>query len=306
MSFLKKDKVASFFLNEANPYSQKRAINGGHVGIILGILVVLVLGVGSYLDSKAKAQREIEEARREAEKNSKVAAQSANAGAASQGFMELPTSSSNRGAGSGGQRQYSASQIIKRGTSTADVLPMGTQIRVRLLGHVESADNNSPVSAVVVQSATSPAGYEVIPVGTKVLGQGQLDPARERLQVNFHTLVYPEGEQFGISAQAEMPDGSSGLAGNFSSGSFKRHASQFLGNFIGGMASGLKDRTTGGGQLGIPFEPGSLKNGALNGVAQSSLDYAKSSSEEVGKAQASITVQQGQEFMLYLEREFHQ
>jgi type IV secretory pathway VirB10-like protein len=303
MAFLKKEKVADFFLDEAHPYSKKRSIKGVHVITVFGVLVLLVLGVGSYLDAKANAERAQEQARKDAERNSKVAAQVAIESNANKGFLE--TLSSPLSNGTVKQREYSASQLIKRGNSVSDVLPMGTLIRVRLLGKVESADSNSPVSVVVIQSATSPAGYEVIPVGTKVIGQGQLDAARERLQVRFHTFVLPEGDQFTVSAQAAMPDGSSGIAGDFSSGSFKRHASQFLGNFIGGMADGMKDRATGGG-MGIPFEPGSLKNGALNGVAQSSLDYAKTSSDEVGKAQATISIPQGEEFNLYLEREFHQ
>jgi type IV secretory pathway VirB10-like protein len=303
MAFLKKEKIADFFLHEANPYSQKRSIKGWHIGAIFGVLVVLVMGLGSYFDSKVHREHEIIEARKTAQAAAKTPTPAAQSSPDNKDYVDLH---SNHGGASGPRaRQYSASQIIKRGDNTADVLPMGTLVHVRLIGHVESADSKSPVTAVVVQEAVSPSGVEVIPRGTKVIGQGQIDAARERLQVSFHTLVFPEGEQFGLSALAAMPDGSTGIAGDFSSGAFKRHASQFLGSFVGGMAEGLKDRTT-GGQMGIPFEPGSLKNGALNGVAQSSLDYAKSSSEEMGRAQASIKISDGEDFFIYLEREFHQ
>lgn len=303
MAFLKKEKVADFFLHEANPYSQKRSIKGWHIGAIFGVLVVFIMGLGSYFDSKAQREHEIAEARITAQAASKIPAPAPQNSSDSKDYGDLH---SNYGATGGSRsRQYSASQIIKRGDNTADVLPMGTLVRVRLLGHVESADSKSPVTAVVLKEAVSPSGVEVIPRGAKVIGQGQIDAFRERLQVSFHTLVFPEGEQFGLSALASMPDGSTGITGDFSSGAFKRHASQFLGSFVGGMAEGLKDRTT-GGQMGIPFEPGSLKNGALNGVAQSSLDYAKSSSEEMGRAQASIKISDGEDFFIYLEREFHQ
>jgi hypothetical protein len=307
VAFLKKEKVADFFLTEANPYSKKRSIKMWHLGAVFIGLVVIVLGVGSYLDSRALHEREVEQFKREAEKSSKQPAQSAQATSSNdQSYVNMFGGQDARGAGqSGKSRQYSASQIIKRGDNASDVLPIGTVVKVRLQGNVESTDSNSPVSAILIENAMSPAGFVVIPQGTKVIGQGQLDLSRERLQVRFHTIVFPEGDQFSVAALATMPDGSSGMAGDFSSGALKKHASQFVGDFIGGMAEGLKDRTT-GGQMGIPFEPGSLKNGALNGIAQSSLNYAKSESDDMGKSQASIKVKANQEFILYFEREFHQ
>ncbi len=310
MAFLKKEKIADFFLSEVNPYSQKRSIKASHVGLVFGVLVVFVMLLGNYFDSKNQTERQISEAKKAVETAEKTVTTNGVPSAAQpqNNYVDLQSAlspgGSRPGNGGGGGRQYSASQLIKRGESAYDVLPIGTLVKVRLLGRVESADQKSPVIAVVTQSSMSPSGAQVIPLGTKVIGQGQIDATRERLQVAFNTLVFPEGEQYSFSGFAAMPDGSTGIVGDFSSGAFKRHASQFVGNFIGGMAEGLKDRTT-GGQMGIPFEPGSLKNGALNGIAQSSLDYAKSSSEEMSRSQASMRLNDGQEFVIYLAHEFH-
>lgn len=306
MSFLKKVKVADFFLNEAHPYSKKRSIKVGQVVVAFAFLAGLVLLLGSYFESKARHEHEVEQAAKEAQANSTPKGGTPNQQSPQDdGYVSVHSGGSGfRGGGARG-RQLGASQIIKRGEYSGDALPIGSQVHVRLIGQVESMDSNSPVTAVVVEDATSPGQTIVIPKGTKVIGNGQLDSQRERLQVRFSTLVFPEGEQFGLSGIATMPDGSSGLSGNFSSGMFRRHASQFIGSFVGGLAEGMKDRSS-VGQLGIPFEPGGLKNGALNGVAQSSLDYAKSSSEQMGQSSASITVPNGKDFILYLEREFHQ
>lgn len=308
MSIIKREKVAGFFLNEANPYSQKRSIKTSHVGFVFLALVFLVLGLGSYFDAKSAKEHQVSEAKKAAEDASKMSGANSGANASqSDQYVSLKSSYSgvgaNHGGGGFGGRQYAASQIIQRGSSPYDVLPIGTYLRVRLIGNVESADQQSPVIAVVTENLLSPGGTEVIPRGTRVMGQGQIDAARERLQISFNTLVMPEGEQYSFSGMAAMPDGSSGITGDFSSGKFKRYASQFVGNFIGGMAEGLKDRDS-KGQMGIPFEPGSLKNGALNGVAQSSLDFAKSSSEEMGRAKPSMRLSEGQEFVIYLSREF--
>ena len=304
MSVFKREKIADFFLSEANPYSKKRSIKMWHVFSVLGVLVIFVMAAGTYFENQAQHERDVAQAQKEAQRN----ATPKDGGTAPQapsdkGYMDLQAGFSARSHGS--PKQNSASQIVKRGESSGDVLPMGSLVRVRLIGAVESADSNSPVTAIVLEDASSPAQSLVIPKGAKVIGSGQLDEKRERLQVRFHSLVFPEGQQYSVSGLAMMPDGSSGITGDFSSGTLRKHASQFLGNFVGGLAEGMKDRSS-SGQLGIPFEPGSLKNGALNGVAQSSLDYAKSSSEQLGQSNASIRVPTGTEFSLYLEREFHQ
>jgi type IV secretory pathway VirB10-like protein len=271
-------------------------------------MVVAVMLMGTYFDNKAKRERETVRAAKEAQANTIPEGAAVRSTAAQDHSYETIHSDWFSGLGGkrgGTMRERSASQIIKRGDASGDLLPMGTQVRVRLAGQVESMDASSPVTATLLEDALSPSQTVVIPKGTKVIGTGQLDANRERLQVHFHTLVFPDGEQFGLAAIAAMPDGSSGLGGDFSSGLFRRHASQFIGSFVGGLAEGMKDRTS-VGAMGIPLEPGSLKNGALNGIAQSSLDYAKSSSDQMGQSSASIKVPSGKEFIMYFEREFHQ
>lgn len=309
MSWFKKSEVGEFFLNEAHPYSKKRTIKLSHVAIVISGLTVIVLALGSIFEKRAETEREANKAAKEAKSNSEVpgnapaGSRAQGSGSQQNGYLSLQSTYGGRPVSTG--RQLTATQIIKRGESAVDVLPVGTQIKVELVGRVESTDSNSPVTALILQDAFSPVEALVIPRGTKVIGNGQLDTGRERLQVHFHTLVFPEWEQYSISGLAAMLDGSSGLEGDFSSGAFKRNASQFIGNFVGGLAEGMKDRTS-VGQIGIPFEPGSLKNGVLNGVADSSLNYAKTSSEKMGQSGASIKVNGGLPFVLYLEREFHQ
>ena len=303
----KRRLIADFFLNEENPYSKKRTLKFFHAGLALGGVAVLVFILGAVFDEKQKKQQEVAEAAKEAKNTTSVTGQAGSPPAAQGGggYLSLQSTYMNLQGGRAGQRERSATQIIKRGENAADALPVGTQIQVELLGRVESADSNSPVTALILEDALSPVLALVIPKGTKVIGGGQLDANRERLQVRFTTLVFPEGEQYSISGLAAMPDGSSGLAGDFSSGEFKKNVSQFVGTFIGGLATGMQDRTA-VGQIGIPFEPGSLKNGVLKGVADSSMNYAKSQSEKMGQAGAKIKVPGGTKFILYLDREFHQ
>ena len=284
MLSIKKAQVADFFLNEAHPYSKKRSIKTAHVLGVLGGSALLVLVTGTLLENRAARDRQIAAAAQDAARQAQLDRHPEPSKTDDPSYVNLyaATPARPRGGGSAiGFREHSASQIIK-GDITGGGLPMGSQLRVQLLGRVESADSNSPVSAILLEDALSPAQAVVIPKGAKVIGSGQLDPARERLQVRFHSVVFPEGSQYSLSALAMMPDGSSGLVGDFSSGKLQKHAASFLGNFVGGVAEGMKDREA-AGQYGIPFEPGGLKNGVLNGIGQSSLDFAKSSSEGHGE-----------------------
>ena len=56
--------------------------------------------------------------------------------------------------------------------------------------------------------------------------------------------------------------------------------------------------------FGMTYEPGSLKNGILNGVSLSSEDQAKSISEGLNSSKPTMTLPAGQIFILYLEREY--
>ena len=243
MSLFKKPNIADFFLTEAHPYSKKRSVKLLHVGVVLAAMAVIVLAIGTYFEDKAKHDHEVAQAAKEAEKSAtpQGSGNQSAPSASDQSYLNL-SSGGARSIGRGGARQLNASQIIKRGESSGDVLPMGTSVKVRLIGQVESVDANSPVTALVVEDALSPSRSTVIPRGTKVIGNGQLDNARERLQVRFHTLVFPEGEQFSISGLAAMSDGTSGLVGDYSSGAFKRHAGEFIGSFLEGCDASRRHR----------------------------------------------------------------
>jgi hypothetical protein len=307
MSKFNRKNVADFFLNEEHVYSKKRTIKLKHIGIVFGALVAFVFVLGAVFDERAKRERLADQAKRDLKEQSDAAEPMPHAVSAMETAPNLSLSTM-PGRRSGGvsqpARPRNASQIIKRGENAADVLPVGSVFSVELLNNVESTDNDSPVRGVVVEDVLSPVEALVIPKGSRVIGNGQLDPTRERLQVRFHTLVFPEGEQYAISALAAMMDGSSGLAGDFSSGTLKRHANQLIGTFVGGLAQGLKSRSA-AGKLGLPLENGGVKNGIFNGVTQSAESYAKAEAEVMGKAGASIRVNAGSRFMLFLDQEFH-
>ena len=292
-----KKQIEKYFMEETCPFTKRRKFKSkpikilGAATLFVGLVVVLAFSPSPEAKKESGA----------AESNQVQSSQLATNRRADDPF------SSNYRLGSVGSakppRQYGASQLVRRGEGNdGDKLPMGSTIAAKLLNTVLSSDTNSPVMAEISEEIYWKNSV-MIPAGTKAIGQGTLDDGTERLQVRFHTLVYPEGQQHSISALALLGDGSSGIAGDFHSRTFPKQAGRFAGTFIGGLAQGLKDKDS-RGQAGIVFEPGSLKNGLLNGIAASSLDQANSLAQNTERLKPYLDVPGGTTFLLYLEREY--
>ena len=205
---------------------------------------------------------------------------------------------------SGSARNRAATQVIRRGggNDPSSQLPMGTNIPLRLINAVRTSDTGAPVIAVVTDDIIA-SGSTVIPATTRVIGQAAYSEGDSRLQVRFHTFVYPEGDQHAVQGIAMTTDGSSGLDGDLHSGTATRQFGRFLGTFIGGLASGMQDRTA-SGQMGLPYAVGSVKNGILSGVANSVEDQGKSVSDSLTQTKAFMTLPAGQGFLLFLEQAY--
>ncbi len=293
-----KVQIDKYFLEEMCPFTQRRKVKWKSVKLVgFG---TLALGIFALLAFSPSAQKnEVAEAHQSSGSNTKSESTTQQSRGGDDPF------SSGRGSysGSKGSRQYSASQVVKRGEGNGgDKLPMGSTIPAKLTNTVLSSDSNSPVIAEIADEIYWKNGI-MIPSGTKAIGQGALDDTTERLQVRFHTLVFPEGDQHSLSALALLGDGSSGLAGDFHSRTFPKQAGRFFGTFVGGLAQGLKDKDS-RGQAGIVFEPGSLKNGLLNGVATSSLDQANYLAQDTERLKPYLEVPGGTTFLLYLEHNY--
>ncbi len=223
-----------------------------------------------------------------------------------QRFTSTSQGATSSGAGSASGRSRNANQVIRRGMNGNDpgaLVPMGSVIRARLMNSVLSTNTVSPVVALTLQEAQSQDGLS-IPQGTKVLGSATYDDQSKRIQIQFQNLIYEDGSQHALQAMAVMPDGSAGLSGEYHSGEGKRQLGQFFGNFIGGLADGMKDRSSSGGFYGGSIEPGSIKNGLLNGVSISASDEAKTIANEMGSEKPSMSIQAGFQFQLFLQKEY--
>lgn len=295
-----KISIDQYFLNEECPYSHKKKLNTKNIKLAAAGLVLCLIGSVLFFGGKAEKAK-VEEPL----KSESVRQQTEQTSQGSIALGSYATQPAIQKAAGVSNRQYGASQIVRRsnGSSGGEFLPMGSTVKVRLQNTVLSSDNASPVIAEVTEDVYW-KNTSIIPQGTKAIGQASLDDTTKRLQVRFHTLVYPEGDQHSVSALAMLGDGSSGIPGDYHSGTFQKRAGQFVGDFVGGLAEGMKEKQVGSGRNGTVYEPGSLKNGLLNGLSLSAFDQAKAYSDDMKGVRAYLEVPGGTECLIYFEKEY--
>ena len=306
--------IDRFFREEKNPYSKRKPLKisriVGLLSVALGALIVVLLVTGGQTShSSAKGADHPDFQIHTGEHASPVNQGVSLDPASKSGSMGSTHSMGGSGGmmGTGGTRSqtHAANQVIRRGAGGNDpgaALPMGQGIPVRLLNSILSTDSTTPIIAEVTDDIEV-HGILSIPQGTHAIGSAQYDDTSHRIQIRFHTLVYPEGGEHGIQAMGMMPDGSAGLEGDYHSGGATRQVGRFIGYFVSGMADGMENRQQ-SGPFGTTYAPGSLQNGVLNGVSLSAQDQAKSLSDGLGNVKPTMTLPSGQTFILFLEHEY--
>lgn len=214
-------------------------------------------------------------------------------------YLSNSAGGSSLGRGSGGGRQYSASQLVKsEGGGFGVGLASGTSLPAKILNRVVTSEPRSPVVAVITGTTVDSGGVE-IPVGTKVLGTAEANSGSDRAQVLFHTMVFESGREIAFNAVAVMPDGSNGIAGDYHSQMLKKEGGRLLSHFTAGFANSYKDREAGGV---FPLEPGNLKNAALGGISESASEQAKAYADELKNVRPFVSVEPGTQFLVFFDK----
>lgn len=303
-------KLDRYFLEEKCPFSQKRKVKTKNLKIVAGSVLGLAIGFvlffgegAEYASSPAEVALKADEVPSQSlTQKSSDGSISIGGGWNSAGSLGSGLTIGGRSGFQGSARQYGASQIVRGNEHAGFGLPMGSTLSARLMNTLISSDSAQPVIAQVAEDGVW-RNSVLIPVGTKAIGTASFDDSARRLQIRFHTFVYPEGDQHSVSALALLQNGSSGIPGDYHSGATQKELGRFLGNFVGGLADGMKERQV-AGQAGMAFEPGSLRNGILNGITVSGLDQAKAFSEGMQNTQPYLEVNGGTPFLLYFEKEY--
>jgi len=117
-------------------------------------------------------------------------------------------------------------------------LPTGFTIQAVLRNAIFSYNTETYVTAET-ETDTVYLNRVVIPRGTKLHGTAGIQKTHDRVNVYFHTVVFPEGDEIKISAAAKSVDGSDGLIGKVERHKDGRIASIALKTIVAGVAAGV-------------------------------------------------------------------
>lgn len=91
-------------------------------------------------------------------------------------------------------------------------IPTGARIKAHLTNAIFSFNVTSPVIAVADENF-SKIGKMFIPKGTQFIGEAGIVQSRDRVNIRFSTMVFPNGREMKIRAMALGLDGSGGIKG---------------------------------------------------------------------------------------------
>ena len=126
----------------------------------------------------------------------------------------------------------------KLALTTRYFLPTGFVFPARLANAVYSYNVESPAIAVVERNVEYLKRI-VIPAGTQVIGTVAIQQAHDRILINFHTLVFPEGDELQFGGMALSLDGSAGIKGKVETHKDSAVANTVLRSFVAGSAQAL-------------------------------------------------------------------
>ncbi|HLE12144.1 MAG: hypothetical protein A2504_17865 [Bdellovibrionales bacterium RIFOXYD12_FULL_39_22] len=291
-------RIKKLFLKAPKPFSSRQEINWGMIrnvaigGVVLFVFGILILPNKPNEELDFHENTQIEEAPKNAERITATEDTLAQL-QATNGFSRTvadPLSAYGgrpQGGGESSNRDRNTSMILAReGANAKGKLPLGSRIVFKIAEAMTVTKDAMPVVGVVVKDSV----YEnsvAIPEGSKLYGEISFDDSSERANINFQSIIYPNGRERSISALGIGADGRIGIEGDVHSKVLKNMIGHTLTRFVGAYAEGSMTR----GQMGA--STGGHENGLKNAVSETAKDYAESFGEEMKKEQKWIELQAG-------------
>ncbi|HAB17919.1 MAG TPA: hypothetical protein DCE44_15880 [Verrucomicrobiales bacterium] len=186
--------------------------------------------------------------------------------------------------------------------------PAGRMIRAVTVNTIDSANIDTPIIALVVDSLWFD-GEEIIPAGSELHGRASVDRLRDRIVANGPwTIVWQNGEELTVKAIAldrddsetgrwGERDGSAGLTGQVLKSDSSAEIKLFLSTFISGAAGAFQqtDSTLFGRQA-----RNSIRNAGIAGASEVLNRYAEQIAETIRRDGVFVRVPAGKQMYLYV------
>lgn len=194
-------------------------------------------------------------------------------------------------------------------SATNAAAPFGRLLQCQLVNTLESLAPQTPIIGLVTEDLWH-NGMLIIPAGSEVHGQAQLDRVRERVvSTGPWTIVLQTGEQLtvpGVALDREfandgsgwgLTDGSAGIRGEMLRSGSLEEIKLFLATALSGLATGLQQTRE------TPFGSrvqGTLRNAGLAGTSQVMNTYAQRVLEAIQRDGLYVRVPAGKQFYVYV------
>ncbi|HLE12943.1 MAG: hypothetical protein A2504_13065 [Bdellovibrionales bacterium RIFOXYD12_FULL_39_22] len=295
------NKIKNAFLKAPKPFSSRQEINWKTIITLCGVTLFLFVVVILVLPEKPKEELDfhetatIDETPNNAERitaTEDTLAQLQATSGFSRSVADPLTAYGNGGTAQGGggggsNRDRNTSMILAReGATSKGKLPLGSRVVFKIAEAMTVTKQAMPVVGEVVKDVI----YEnsvAIPEGAKLYGEISFDDSSERANINFQSIIFPNGRERAISAIGIDADGRIGINGEVHSEILKNLMGHTITRFVGAYAEGAMTR----GQMGA--SSGGHENGLKNAVAETAKDYAEGFGEEMKKEQKWIELPAG-------------
>lgn len=200
---------------------------------------------------------------------------------------------------------YRANQVIERDNLEVlgDILPTGTKFIGKMLSSVDTRDTNV-ITEVLLPYGASFKGEKIIPDDSTIMGAVQYSGKNEKFFINFTHVVFPDGSEYPILAQAlSSKDYSVGLIGEFHGHVGARVASTLALTAISTAADIMTKKVPVGFQ-GTAIAEASVEN-ALYGAASKTAEFeARRQAKDLTSEKDYITFESGNDLIISLTKSF--
>lgn len=201
---------------------------------------------------------------------------------------------------------YSAKQVIDRqsGDGNLTPLPSGVNFIGKLVSGIDTREANQVVRIVLPYGGSHPSGGS-IPRDSILLGSASYSGKSDRVYVRFNRVIFPNGEEFKIDAQAlSSADYTPGLIGEVHSQSDMRMIGSLGLTMVSAAAEVLTEKTQLNainpfGQIAAQPSP-NMKNAALKGVSEVSKEEAARHAEVAKSKEEYLTINTGGDLIVSL------
>lgn len=213
-----------------------------------------------------------------------------------------------RGANAGPTHEptkYRAVQVVQRMGGDPDrILPIGTNFIGRLLSAVDTREPGQLVKVGIPYGASFD-GERRIERNSTIFGTVNYPGKSDKVYIKFHRLLFPNGQEFKIEAQAlGSLDYSPGLIGEYHGTGTGRIASTVGLTMLSGISDVMVEREMPGQNAIMPTPRATLKNGFYNGLAKATEQEAQRQAESIGEEPDFVTIEAGDDVIISLTETF--